>query len=119
MFQHLNMKWAAITLLDKYGLLLCLGYQDRASINLSILTREYETYFYYLCTAEKHDYISSLHDADDEILIKENYTLLEYLKHYVEQKTKKTRFIDFYLDEEEVDKYITGRLLQPFIKIRL
>lgn len=75
------------------------------------LTREYETYFYYLLTAEKDDYIWSLHDVEDGMLVKENYTLLEYLKHYVKHKTNQTRFIDFDLTEEQVDKYITGRLI--------
>jgi hypothetical protein len=54
-----------------------------------LLTHENETYFYYILTAERDDYIWSLHDADEEGLVKENYTLLEYLKHHVEQKLNK------------------------------
>jgi hypothetical protein len=72
------------------------------------LTHENETYFYYILTAERDDYIWSLHDADEEGLVKENYTLLEYLKHHVEQKTKQTQFINFNFKMEEIDRHITG-----------
>ncbi|OCZ57117.1 hypothetical protein [Acinetobacter seifertii] len=75
------------------------------------LSREYETYFYFLLTAENDDFIWSLHDADDCVLEKTNITLLEYLKDYVFQKTKDTRFIDFDLTEEQINRCITGRLL--------
>ncbi|EPL5240484.1 SMI1/KNR4 family protein, partial [Acinetobacter baumannii] len=53
----------------------------------------------------------SLHDADDCVLEKTNITLLEYLKDYVFEKTKRNRFVDFGLTEEQINRSITGRLL--------
>ncbi|MFV8194496.1 SMI1/KNR4 family protein [Acinetobacter soli] len=84
---------------------------DPVEKKLFYLTHENETYFYYILTAERDDYIWSLHDADEEGLVKENYTLLEYLKHHVEQKTKQTQFINFNFKMEAIDRHITGRLL--------
>lgn len=75
------------------------------------LTREYETYFYYLFTDEYDDYVWFLDSADDAVWEKTNETLLDHLKYYVEYKTKQTRFIDFDLTEEQIDGDITGRLL--------
>ncbi|ENY5803147.1 SMI1/KNR4 family protein, partial [Acinetobacter baumannii] len=42
---------------------------------------------------------------------KTNMTLLDYLKKYVFEKTKRNRFIDFDLTEEQINRSITGRLL--------
>ncbi|HFG6923909.1 SMI1/KNR4 family protein [Acinetobacter baumannii] len=87
------------------------GKLDPVDMKMFYLSKEYETYFYYLLTAENDDFIWSLHDADDCVLEKTNITLLEYLKDYVFQKTKDTRFINFDLTEEQINRSITGRLL--------
>ncbi len=75
------------------------------------LNCEYETYFYSLMTVEKDDYVWFLDSAVDAVWEKTKVTLLEHLKYYVEVKTKAMRFVDFNLTEEQIDKYITGRLL--------
>ncbi|MEI1713050.1 SMI1/KNR4 family protein [Acinetobacter baumannii] len=87
------------------------GKLDPVDMKMFYLSREYETYFYYLLTAENDDFIWSLHDADDCVLEKTNITLLEYLKDYVFEKTKRNRFVDFGLTEEQINRSITGRLL--------
>ncbi|WP_335976586.1 SMI1/KNR4 family protein [Acinetobacter calcoaceticus] len=87
------------------------GKLDPLGMKIFYLSRENETYFNYLFTAENDDFIWSLHDVDDSVLEKTNITLLEYLKFYVFQKTKETRFIDFDLTEEQINRSITGRLL--------
>lgn len=87
------------------------GKLDPIKMKIFYLSREHETYYNFLLTAENDDFIWSLHDADDSVVEKTNITLLEYLKDYVFQKTKDTRFIDFDLTEEQINRSITGRLL--------
>ncbi len=52
-----------------------------------------------------------LDSAESAIWEKTNMTLLDYLKNYVFEKTKRNRFIDFDLTEEQINRSITGRLL--------
>lgn len=87
------------------------GKLNPVDMKMFYLLREYETYFYYLLTAENDDFIWSLHDADDSVLEKTNITLLEYLKDYVFQKTKRNRFVDFDLTKDQINRCITGHLL--------
>ncbi|EPJ5496508.1 SMI1/KNR4 family protein, partial [Acinetobacter baumannii] len=57
------------------------------------------------------NYVWFLDSAESVIWEKTNMTLLDYLKKYVFEKTKRNRFIDFDLTEEQINRSITGRLL--------
>lgn len=87
------------------------GKIDPVEKKMFFLTCEYETYFYYLFTADQDDYVWMLHDIEDGLIVKTNETLLEHLKYYVSYKTKNARFIDFNLTEEKINQDISGRLL--------
>ncbi|EPK9851657.1 SMI1/KNR4 family protein, partial [Acinetobacter baumannii] len=62
-------------------------------------------------TSEQDNYVWFLDSAESVIWEKTNMTLLDYLKKYVFEKTKRNRFIDFDLTEEQINRSITGRLL--------
>lgn len=87
------------------------GKLDPVGEKIFFLSCGYETYLYYLFTSEQDNYVWFLDSAESAILEKTNMTLLDYLKNYVFEKTKRNRFIDFDLTEEQINRSITGRLL--------
>lgn len=87
------------------------GELDPVGEKIFFLSCEYETYLYYLFTSEQDNYVWFLDSAESVIWEKTNMTLLDYLKKYVFEKTKRNRFIDFDLTEEQINRSITGRLL--------
>ena len=90
----------------------CPGSADPVKNKIFYLYSENElTFFYYLFTNNKDDYIWGYYEDENRCVEKTKSTLLEQLKYYVRTSTKNARFIDFNLNEEQIQQNIIGRLL--------
>ncbi|PJG69347.1 SMI1/KNR4 family protein, partial [Acinetobacter seifertii] len=57
------------------------------------------------------DYIWGYYEDEDRKFEKTKSTLLDQLKYYVSMTTEIGKYIDFNMDENEIEKNIIGRLL--------
>lgn len=89
-----------------------LGALDPIKNKIFYLDSENEgTYFYYLLTINHDDCIWGYYESKNRLFEKTEITLLERLKHIVQEQTRNYQNINFTLTNEQISKYTEGRLL--------
>ncbi|MEN4981653.1 SMI1/KNR4 family protein [Acinetobacter modestus] len=90
----------------------CPSSKDPVKNKIFYLYTENElTFFYYLFTNDRDDYIWGYYEDENRCVEKTQTLLLDQLKYYVRTSTKNGKYIDFNMTEEQIKDNITGRLL--------